>query len=103
VYRPKDSIVSGGCQWGGDRFAEKIAREFGITITIYYPRSEDLDKALLEMNSRAAFAKINYARNTLIAQHCDVLIAVVAEDRTGGTEDTIKKALKLKKRIIYVE
>lgn len=103
VYRKGDSIVSGGCQWGADNFAERIAKELGIPIMIYYPRQEDLDKALLEMNSRAAFAKLNYARNTLIAQHCDVLIAVVAEDRNGGTEDTIKKALKLKKKVIYVE
>jgi len=31
------------------------------------------------------------ARNTLIANNCDILIACVSPDRTGGTEDTIKK------------
>ncbi len=27
IYEPGDWIVSGGCQKGGDRFAEKLARE----------------------------------------------------------------------------
>ena len=38
-----------------------------------------------------SYAKANYERNTLIARDSDVLIAVVAPDRKGGTEDTIKK------------
>jgi len=41
-------------------------------------------------------------RNTLIAKDCTVLIACVAEDRTGGTEDTIKKADDLGKGVILV-
>ena len=102
VYEPGDCIVSGGCKDGGDHFAEIIAREYGFTITIHYPRKEQLDRELLKVNPRAAYAKINYARNTLIAEDSDVLIALVAPDRKGGTEDTVKKYLKLgKDRIIY--
>ena len=48
----------------------------------------------MKKNPRWAYAEINYARNTLIARDADELIAVVAEDRKGGTEDTIKKFLK---------
>lgn len=103
IYLPGDSIVSGGCKEGADRFAEILARDEGISIIIHYPRKENLDKELEKINPRAAWAKVNYARNTLIAQDCDILIALIAEDRTGGyyTEDTIKKAVKLGKKIIY--
>ena len=44
------------------------------------------------MKSRGA----GFVRNGDIAKDSDVLIACVAPDRTGGTEDTIKKFLKLK-------
>ena len=89
IYKEGDTIVSGGCQKGGDRFAEIIAKGLGLTITIHYP---DWDK-----HKKSA----GFVRNTLIANDCDVLIACVAGDRTGGTEDTIKKVLKQNKEVIY--
>lgn len=89
VYERGDTIVSGGCPQGGDRFAERIAKERGLTITIHYPDW-----------SKGKFAGLN--RNTNIAQDADVLIAVVAKDRTGGTEDTIKKATRFNKRLVLV-
>lgn len=79
VYKPGDRLVSGGCEKGGDRFAEIIAKAFGLTITIHYPDWRGLGK----------FA--GFQRNTDIANDADVLIAVVAADRRGGTEDTVKK------------
>ena len=83
-------IVSGGCPKGGDRFAEIIADTIGAKKEIYYP-----DKSQLPANpQRWDFARINYARNTLVANGCDILIACVSEDRKGGTEDTIKKFTK---------
>ena len=60
-----------------------------------FPDKSKLDQELLKVNGRAAYAQINYARNTLIAQDSDVLIACVAADRKGGTEDTICKWKKL--------
>ncbi len=39
-----------------------------------------------------------FIRNTDIAENSDILIACVSKDRTGGTEDTIKKFLKEKDR-----
>lgn len=88
LYRPGDTIVSGGCPKGGDVFAQMIAKEWGLTITIHYPDWDGLGRGA------------GFARNTLIAQQCNVLLALPAPDRTGGTEDTIKKATRLKKRIV---
>jgi hypothetical protein len=58
---------------------------------IFLPDKSKLDTVLLEKAPRAAYAKINYARNTQIAEKVSVLIACVASDRKGGTEDTIRK------------
>jgi len=79
IYEDGDRIVSGGCPKGGDRFAEALARSYEIPIMIHYARWRKFGK-------RAGFV-----RNGDIAADCDVLIAVVSGDRTGGTEDTVKK------------
>lgn len=89
IYQPGDKIVSGGCEKGGDKFAEKIARGAGITIIIHHADWIGHGKVA------------GFLRNTAIAEDCDVLIALVHQDRTGGTEDTVKKALKLGKEVIY--
>src|SRR6187549_2426675 len=75
VFQPGDRLVSGGCPKGGDSFAESIAKSRGLTITIHYP----------DWNGKAGKAA-GFVRNTFIAQDCDILIALVADDRTGGTE-----------------
>jgi len=79
-----DMIISGGCMTGADRFAECIAKEFGIPITIYYPK---LRRGVNYPSFEVTEAM--YARNQLIATHSDYLIALVAPDRKGGTENTI--------------
>ena len=85
VYKEGDMIVSGGCPKGGDRFAEFLAKAFQVPIIIYYAQWTKLGKSA------------GFARNSDIARESDVLIACVASDRTGGTEDTIRKYLKLGK------
>jgi hypothetical protein len=102
IYKKGDTLVSGGCPKGGDRFAEVLAKSYSIPIKIHYPDKTKLDPDKLKKSFKWAYAEINFARNTLIAQDSDILLAVVADDRTGGTEDTIKKAEKLKKRIVIV-
>ena len=79
LYEKGDWVCSGGCPEGGDHFAEEIAKHYGIPILIFYPNTKDLGVGGY------------FERNTEIAKHSHVLIACVAEDRKGGTEDTIKK------------
>ena len=84
VYEVGDTIVSGGCPQGGDRFAEILAAKQDVPIKIH--------RAEWGKYGRSA----GFKRNIYIAQDADVLIACVAADRTGGTEDTIRKFLNLK-------
>ncbi|MHA1815972.1 MAG: DUF2493 domain-containing protein [Candidatus Heimdallarchaeaceae archaeon] len=86
IYEEEDWIVSGGCGKGGDRFAQVIAKKFGVPILIFYP---DWNK----YNTGAGFV-----RNRDIAIHSDVLIACVAKDRKGGTENTIMNFHKFNKQ-----
>lgn len=90
VYQPGDTLVSGGCSRGGDRFCEVFARQYGIPIKIHPAEWDRLGPAA------------GFLRNTYIAQDCHVLIAVVAPDRKGGAEDTVTKAQKMGKKIVLV-
>ena len=85
IYKEGDTIVSGGCPQGGDRFAEYIAKKEQVPILIHYARWKQYGKAA------------GFIRNGDIAGDADVLIACVASDRTGGTEDTIIKFLQINK------
>ena len=89
IYREGDRIVSGGCPQGGDRFAEVLAKKYQVPITIHYAQWQKYGKAA------------GFQRNGDIARDSDILIACVANDRTGGTEDTIKKFKELD-RIVLV-
>lgn len=90
AYRKGDTIVSGGCPKGGDRFAERLALIYDVPIKIH--------KAEWDLRGRSA----GFYRNTFIARDADILIVCVAEDRKGGTEDTIRKFLKTKEALILV-
>jgi len=90
-YEDGDEIVSGGCWAGGDAFAEIIAKKAQIPIKIYYASWNTLGKSA------------GFKRNTNIAEDSDILIALVAKDRTGGAEDTINKALDMKKKIVLIK
>lgn len=91
AYREGDRLVSGGCFKGADRFCEMLAKEYQIPITIHY--------AAWRLHGLAA----GFIRNGDIAAQADVLIACVAPDRRGGTEDTIKKYTALgKDKLILV-
>jgi len=84
VYKDGDRICSGLCPKGGDRFATVIQAKFpSMPPPLWFP-------ANWERYGKAA----GFIRNTDIALNSDVLIACVSEDRTGGTEDTIKKFIK---------
>lgn len=96
IYEKDDWICSGGCPKGGDRFAEKIAKNHGIPIIIFPPAWRDLNVpgAVIRHNKYGDYnANAGFNRNTPIAHTSNVLIASVATNRTGGTEDTIIKYL----------
>ena len=48
------------------------------------------------------YRKMYYARNKQIAEACDELVALVADDRKGGTESTIKFAEDAGKKVILL-
>lgn len=81
-----DMIISGGCSRGADKFAEQIARRLDILITIHYPKIGEKVKSY----NYWKYVDACYARNKLIAEESDKLIALVAVNRKGGTENTIK-------------
>lgn len=82
IWEDGDIIVSGGCPEGGDQFAEDISENLQIPIVVW--------KAEWGKYGKPA----GFIRNTIIAKNGDVVIACVADDRKGGTEDTIKKFKK---------
>jgi predicted Rossmann fold nucleotide-binding protein DprA/Smf involved in DNA uptake len=89
-------LVSGGCALGADAFAERAADYFGVSILVHYPIR------LPKVKSRYEAAERNFARNRKIAQDSDILFAFIAPDRTGGTENTIKHAKELGKKIVLI-
>ena len=106
-------FVSGGAPAGGDRMAEQIAKECDIPIRIHYPDKENI-------TSRWDAVSRYFARNTLISNDSDVLVAVIDKkyegsddadtlqnimnSTRGGTNDTIRKFSKKfpTKEIIFV-
>jgi len=95
VYEKGDTICSGFCPKGGDRFAVILAENLKLAEDkkLWFPPDWD-------QYGRGA----GFVRNTYIARESDVLIACVSKDRTGGTEDTIKKWKKFhpNKEVILV-
>lgn len=92
----EDIVVSGGCA-GVDLWAEEAARRLRIKVLIFLP---DLPP---NGSPRYEFTKAFYARNLLIAENSDILHAFVTSDRKGGTENTIKYAKQLGKKIVIHE
>lgn len=82
IYEEGDTLVSGGCSQGGDRFCEEIGRDCDIPVLIHVAQWAKLGRSA------------GFTRNTYIARDADILIAVVAPDRKGGTEDTVRKFTK---------
>lgn len=88
-------IISGGCPTGADNFAAEAARHFKL----------DLIEHLIPSHkylTKFAFREAAFSRNRKIADDCDVCFALVSDDRTGGTENTIGHALALKKQVFIV-
>jgi hypothetical protein len=103
IYEEGDWIVSGACNRGGDLFAEKIAKDYGVPILLFPARWSHKWNADIGKFERGVLDKTaGFARNADIAGHSDVIIACVSKDRSGGTEDTIKKFDKIKEGRAWV-
>ena len=97
-YEEGDWIVSGHCPKGGDAFAEKIAFDYGIPILLFPPKKK----------TREFF----FARNTLIAENSDIIIACLINPHesiseiykrtSGGSEDTLRKFIGMGKGDIII-
>jgi hypothetical protein len=81
---PQTVIVTGGAT-GPDRWVERAARERGLGVAVHEP---DLGAAV----TRWQVVERYYMRNQAIVDDSDRIIAFVAPDRTGGTEDAIRRA-----------
>ncbi len=99
-------IITGDCKKGGDRFAREIAEaERGdVELEVKYKRDPETNEIIPDdidtndMYGYYEFCDICYARNEEIAKEpLNYLIAIVASDRTGGTENTIKHFKRLHK------
>jgi hypothetical protein len=78
-------VITGGAR-GPDRWAEQAARTQRFEVVVHRP---DLTGVCARWQAAERF----YARNQRIVDDADLVIAFVAVDRTGGTEDTIRRAL----------
>jgi len=82
---PGSIVISGGCR-GVDCWAAEAARRRGLDLVEHRPD-------LAGVRSRSHAAGRYYARNQRIVDDVDRVFAFPAADRTGGTEDTIRRAL----------
>lgn len=81
-------IISGGAM-GADTLAEVYAKEKGIETKVFIPDWKTHGK------------KAGFLRNTDIVNESDLVVAFW-DGLSRGTEDSIKKAQKLNKRILLV-
>lgn len=88
-------VISGGAI-GADAYAEEEwAKENTIDFQFFKPQHKDFPK-----NIRRFAAP--HARNTLIAEHSDVIIAFW-DGQSTGTKNTFDKALALSKKVYIFE
>lgn len=81
---PEVVVISGACR-GPDRWAVEAAKARGLA-------TEEFEPDLVGCKQRHDFTKRYYERNQRVIDACDSVVAFVASDRKGGTEDTIKRA-----------
>jgi hypothetical protein len=86
-------LISGGCR-GVDTWAADAARARGLQVVVHLP---DLDGA----RARWETTKRYYARNQVVVDDCDQVIAFVSNERRGGTEDTIDRAHAAGKPVLF--
>jgi hypothetical protein len=89
---PLGTVVVTGAARGPDRWAEQAARTRGFEVIVHRPD-------LHGVHARWQAAERFYARNQRIVDDSDLVIAFATPDRTGGTEDTIRRAVRAGKLV----
>jgi hypothetical protein len=84
-------VVSGGAR-GPDRWAVEAAQQRGMSVVVLPPQLD-----LVRTYGEAVLAY--HGRNQRIVDASDRLVAFVAPDRKGGTEDTIRRAMRAGKKV----
>jgi len=97
------TIVTGDCDEGGDFFAIYLSQIYKCKLDVKHIRDPETNEPMDFKNHRwfnyFTMCNIYYKRDKEIAKEpLDYLIALVAPDRTGGTEYTIKQFKKFHKR-----
>ena len=82
---PADTVIVSGGAPGPDTWAEEAARRRGLPVHIFRPDLEDA-------RSQGQVTRRNHRRNQRNLDAADEVIALVAPERRGGTEDTIRRA-----------
>ena len=88
---PDTVVVTGGAR-GPDHWAEQAARARGLGVVVH-------DPDLREVRARWQATRRYYARNQVIVDGSDRIIAFVAPERTGCSEDTIRRAVRAGKPV----
>jgi len=96
------TIVTGDCNEGGDKFARELANEYKCVLDEKKIKDPETGEEMDFKNHRwfdiFTMRDIFYSRNEEIAEEpLDYLIAIVAPDRKGGTENTIRHFRRLHK------
>ena len=99
-------IVSGGAQYGADKFARKYALEFGLRYKEFNPAhtTKNLYSAMSDTYyNRPYHVSQFHHRNMLIARDCDVMMAFIHNrDESKGSISAIKQAKKLNKPVTII-
>ena len=82
------SIISGGAK-GADRLAEKFATEMDFEVIVFKPNYEKYGRGA------------TIVRNSQIIENSDVVFAFW-DGQSKGTHDSIKKAVKLAKKLFII-
>lgn len=90
---PADTVVVSGKCAGPDIWAAAAARRRGLEVVEHEP---DLPPT---GSPRWMFTRAYHARNQVVVDDCDRVIALVAPNRKGGTEGTIRRALAAGKQV----
>jgi hypothetical protein len=90
------AFVSGGCRQGADRTIELIVEVTKLVLLRFLPAP------VAPGAPRWTHTRALHARNTRIVTTAHQVLAQVAPDRTGGTEDAVKKAHRLGRPVLLL-